>query len=561
MLQMLSVRLSNYLAVRKTFWLQLVVVIVGSHGVFVLAETLLDQLAGHPGLHLSSFSIDIPLLIGLGLVYLSGLLARRKRTAWVAALVFYTFMLGFYAANLQTLAQHHEYLGLTSKFGLPLVIIGLLSLFHRNFTVKSDIQSFRYSLRTSIIVLAVALVYGTVGYALMDQHDFHQEITINEALHRTVDQFGLTTDPHVMPHTRRAHAFVDSLSVVSIAAVSYAVISLFQPIRWRYTHRRDDYGLANDLIRTHAATSEEFFKLWPLDKHYIFNDEHTGGVVYHVSRGIALAIGDPIGTKRAASAALRQFEDMCYGNDWSPVFVHTEPRWSGFYEQSGYKLQKIGEEAIIDVSNFQNSTAKIKYFRQVQNKFTRAGYTIDIVQPPHNKAIIERLRIISDDWLKLPGREERGLVMGYFSEDYLQQCTLVLARDAAATIQGFLNQLPMLGPEATYDMLRHSQGSLGNCNDFLLLGLIKYLQGQGVERLNLGLCPLKGLDDLEEKSVISRALEFVYSNGDRFYSFSGLTKFKAKYEPEWSERYVAYKGGVSNFVKAMSALTRAMRVK
>jgi lysylphosphatidylglycerol synthetase-like protein (DUF2156 family) len=53
----------------------------------------------------------------------------------------------------------------------------------------------------------------------------------------------------------------------------------------------------------------------------------------------------------------------------------------------------------------------------------------------------------------------------------------------------------------------------------------------------------------------------VYSNGDRFYSFSGLHRFKDKYHPDWQDRYIAYPGGVRNFTRILTALNRAMKVK
>lgn len=140
----------------------------------------------------------------------------------------------------------------------------------------------------------------------------------------------------------------------------------------------------------------------------------------------------------------------------------------------------------------------------------------------------------------------------------------MVLRDAAGTIQAFINQIPSYdADEANFDLLRHTHESLGNSNDYLLMCFIRHLQEEGaVKRLNLGLCPLAGLDARDdERSVVDSALRFVYANGDRFYSFSGLHRFKAKYQPEWSSRYVAYRGGIRGFTRTMNALNRAMKVK
>jgi len=550
------------LSVRKEFWLQLVVYLVGIHGLYVVAITLLDQLSAHPGGHLSAIDVDIPLLIGFGFVYLASLLRRRKQMAWAVAVGAYIFMIGFYANQIEGAIDHRDWLQVVSKLGLPLINITLLWLSRRAFTVRSDIQSFRYSLRFIALILLAAFIYGTAGFMLMDKHDFHHEITLGEAAHRTLDQFGLTTDNGLVPHTRRARLFVDSLSVVSVAAVSYAAISLFQPIRARYTHHEDGLSKARELLVAQNGTSEDFFKVWPHDKTYFFDASGSAGLAYRVQGGVALVVGDPFGSRAKAAKLLHGFEDLCYGNDWQPVFVHTEPQWNEFYTRHGYSVQKLGEEAVVDLEHFLRDVHGNKYFRQIRNRFQREDMTAEVLSPPHNKAVVNRLRLISEAWLDRPGRSERGFAMGYFSEEYLQQCPVVVARDAAGTIQAFLNQIPSFDPdEANFDMLRTSNEAPGNVNDFLLMAFIDHLHAEGIKRLNLGLCPLAGLDDLEEKSVISRSLEFVYSNGDRFYSFSGLTRFKAKYEPSWSDRYIVYKGGLRTFVKAMNALPRAMRVK
>ena len=124
-----------------------------------------------------------------------------------------------------------------------------------------------------------------------------------------------------------------------------------------------------------------------------------------------------------------------------------------------------------------------------------------------------------------------------------------------------MNQIPSYDDkEANFDFLRHSSDAPSNSNDFLLMRFASLLLEQGFERLNMGLCPLSGLDDAdEERGVIDNALRFVYANGDRFYSFSGLRRFKAKYEPSWESRYIAYKGGIRGFTRALTALNRTLR--
>lgn len=522
-----------------------------------------------------SFDVIAPtinLLLGLGLLYLSVHIRRRKQTAWiltVGILVVLT-VIGLQRLDLDGrygavgLGHLHVFIQrVVIGLCVPLLLIAGLAVYRDQFTVKSDIRSFALSLRIVVLVFAVTFIYGITGFLLMDKHDFHREIGLGEAIHHTVDQFGLTTSDNLVPYTRRAKLFLDSLSVISTAAVAYALISFFQPIRMRFTDQSAHRDLAHDLLDRYPSSSEDFFKLWPRDKLYFFNATESAGLAYHVYRGVALVVGDPFGDPNGYGELIDRFDELCITNDWSPAFIHTERRYNELYTKHDLSLQKIGEEAILDIAKFRAETSHNKYFRQIRNKFNKQDYTTEILMPPHSEAVIKRLNYVSHEWLQQPGREERGFMMGYYTRKYIDACPVMVLRDSAGTIQGFINQILSFDKEeANFDLLRHTKEALGNSNDFLLMNFIEYLHDKGFKRLNLGLCPLAGLDSRdEERSVVDNALRFVYANGDRFYSFSGLHRFKAKYDPHWDGRYIAYHGGIGNFTRTLNALNRAMRVR
>jgi phosphatidylglycerol lysyltransferase len=366
-----------------------------------------------------------------------------------------------------------------------------------------------------------------------------------------------------VPYTERARAFVDSLSVISIGALVYALISLFQPLKARFYNQSHNRELVRYLLETYGGSSEEFFKLWPQDKIYFIGENQNAALALKVHRGVALVAGDPVGNQHSYTSLVEGFLRQCDDNDWSAAFIHTEPKYCGFYERHNFTVQKIGEEAVVNLEAFRSSVAGNKYFRNIRNKFEKLGYSIETLQPPHKAALIDRLGIVSAEWRRRPGRDERGFMMGYFTPDYLNQCPVMVARDAAGTIQAFINQIPTYDPaEANFDLLQHTEASPTNINDYLLMNFIDYVFEQGFSRLNIGLCPLVGLDKTDENnSLIDSALRLAYSKGDRIYSFSGLEKFKTKYEPVWSPRFIAYRGGIRGFTRTLNALNQAMKVK
>jgi lysylphosphatidylglycerol synthetase-like protein (DUF2156 family) len=267
-------------------------------GLLVIIVTLVQQLV-MKDLRSSIYQIELTLFIGITFVYLSNLLWRRKQMAWVVTLIVYAFYIGVNLNNLATLSHRHfhhlHYFLIIKSFVIPvLAVIGLI--YSRNvYKVKSDTRSFGVSLRIIFIVLLIALFYGVTGFLLMDKADFHHEIDVAEALHRTIDQFGFTTNSHIIPYTKRARLFLDSLNFISVAAVVFAFLSLFQPLKARFGDQTKNREIAESILADHHGNSEDFFKVWPHDKNYFFNQTFNAGLAYAVRHGVALVAGDPFG--------------------------------------------------------------------------------------------------------------------------------------------------------------------------------------------------------------------------------------------------------------------------
>lgn len=563
--------ISRQFKITKDFGPNFISLIVLLNGVFIIAFSLIDQLADNHRLYvrLNDVSLDITLILGLSLIYLGSVLRRRKKTALIATVIAYSI---YFVINIETLmlhhSRHHHSLNAVifiRDFIFPAAVVGLLYINRKKYVVRSDGSGFLAALRLSLIIIVVSFVYGTIGFYILAKDDFHQQLSLPASMHYTVDQIGLTTNHPIHAYTRQAKLFQDSLTFISIVAVTYIVLSFFQPLKSRFAdHTLDRDRIREQIISQHDATSEDFFKLWPHDKQYFFDSTGESGLAYHVYRGIAVILGGPTGKQARFKQLLSEFQYVCYGNDWKPAILHCEDKHRDIFEELGYIMQMLGQEAILDLEEFNNKTVKNKYFRNVVNRFNKKGYSYQVLTPPHSSLIMNQLRNISDEWLSTGSRSERGFAMGYFTASYLNQCSVLVAKDEQGEIQAFLNLIPEKYDyvEATYDLLRYSKGSLGNVNDFLLISLIAYLSEQGYTRLNLGLCPLAGIDESEQKNsrIIDSVMGFAYANGDRIYSFSGLYRFKNKYGPKWSNRYLAYQGGIRGFSRSINAVVQIMRI-
>ena len=58
------------------------------------------------------------------------------------------------------------------------------------------------------------------------------------------------------------------------------------------------------------------------------------------------------------------------------------------------------------------------------------------------------------------------------------------------------------------------------------------------------MAPLSGIHHTAYNPFWNEFANLIYSHGERFYHFQGLRKFKEKFNPVWSPRYLICPGGM-----------------
>ncbi|MCL5112988.1 MAG: phosphatidylglycerol lysyltransferase domain-containing protein [Patescibacteria group bacterium] len=550
----------------NNFEVRLISLFVLFNGIYLVGSTLIRQLiANHRFADITYFSNDLNLIVALSLIYLASLLARRKKSAFYFSIVAYTI---YFLSNIENYLNlsslKHIGIGLfLRELLIPVIILLLLLLNRPKFVVKSDIQSFKTAVQLSLLLIVIVGIFGTAGFIVLGKSGFHRNLSILTAVHYTFDQVNLTTNKPLHVYSPKAQLFTESLRIISVFSLIYVFLLFFKPIKDKYSSRTNLERFRNLLYSQEDSRSEDFFKIWPEDKNYFFDQTRTSGLGYRVNHRNALVLGGPTGKRAKFRQLLVEFNDFCKSNDWTWAVIHTEHKYFDIYESLGFKKQLIGKEAIVDLDNFIKNQKEDKYFRNILNRFNSRGYSYSLIKPPHETTVLLRLKQISDQWLRTKGHVERGFAMGWFNFKYINLCDLIVAKDNQGIIQGFVNIIPAPydKTEATYDLMRSTKEAAGNVNDFLVLSLINELKHQGYKRLNMGLCPLVGVNDekTSDSQLINGLLKLAYANGNHFYSFNGLYRFKNKYYPKWRSRYILYRGGITQFSKINRSLMLIMR--
>src|SRR6185295_14110861 len=179
----------------------------------------------------------------------------------------------------------------------------------------------------------------------LDRSDFGIEFHMNQAWSATLREYFLAGDPTLVPRTRHARWFLDSLRVMGLGAAAFAIFSLYRPLAFRMRTLPHERAIATALLAEHGRSSLDWFKLWP-DKSYWFGPGHRSFIAYRAAWGVAIALGDPVGPAAELEVCVRGFAAFCADNGWRIAFHQALPDLLPMYRGLGLQVLKIGEEPL-----------------------------------------------------------------------------------------------------------------------------------------------------------------------------------------------------------------------
>lgn len=465
-------------------------------------------------------------LAGFALMLLAAGIWRGKRTAWMVTL-----------AVLAVSSVGHIIKGFDfEEASLAAILMLGLVLFRGRFQARSDAPTIERGLRTLGLAMAFTLVYGTVGFYLLDKH-FSIQFNLLQAAGQTLRMFTQFTDPGLIATTRFGRYFSFSVYLIGAVTGGYALLTLLAPVLLRRPAERSEWDRATEIIRQHGRTVLARFCLFE-DKHFFFS---PGGsvIAYAYSNRTAVVLGDPIGPRDDALAAVTAFQDFCFRNDWQAAFYQTLPDYLEAYRSAGLKALKIGEEALVDLPSFSLKGSEMKPIRNSVSKLERLGYRCQLSQPPHDSLLLDRLQQISDEWLE--GRKEMEYSLGWFERGYLNTTPILSVQEAQGQVVAFANLVDEYqNREVAVDLMRHQHELPAGTMDYLFASLLQTAQQMGYQRFNLGLSGLAGVGETSSDPAIEQALHYFYTHANTAYNFRGLHSFKEKFAPAWSPRYLIY---------------------
>lgn len=502
-------------------------------------------------LHQSHAGKTFTLLAGFLLLILSMRLLRRQHLAWVVALIISIALTGLYIVR-----DYDDIGALISGTNIAILLI-----YRGRFRVRSDIPTMRRGVTVLIASFSVTYLFGVLSLWLADKRHFGHELSISSSLRTARDIYFGFGDGGLDARTVRGEWILDSMHLLGVLSIIVSALAILQPIVWRHRVQRAETERARRIIEQYGRSSLDRFKYWP-DKFQFFGAGGKGCVSFGLSGHVAVVLGDPTASDETAfGETLDDFLDFCDLNGWEPAFHQVPPTNLDAYKARGFTSLIIGQEAVVPLDTFTLSGKSNHSLRSTLNRAQREGRHVDFVEPPLPDELLAELKDVSDEWLTLDGRRERGFTLGQFDSGYVRSSPVLVLREAEGKAEAFINLIPDGAPgEVTFDLMRHRVDAPNGSMDLLMLALIDYGRDHGFTKLSLGMVPFVAPESGESMATADRAIAQLGKPMSRFFASESLFAYKQKFHPVWEPRYLVVRS-VAQLPRVALALTRLSEIE
>ncbi|MBE7175047.1 MAG: lysylphosphatidylglycerol synthetase family protein [Mucilaginibacter polytrichastri] len=488
------------------------------------------------------------LLMGILLIITSAFLLRGFRAAWYAAITLCVFSL---VGHLVKAFDYEEAI-------MALIVFASLAATRDQYHIRSDRRWQSFGIGTALWIFVAVTIYGIVGFYFLDRRHFNIDFTLTQSVIATFDNFTLLNYEDLTPLTPFGHLFLYSINLCGVLAIALIVYASIRPYVITQEPDTEEAEQARQILGEYGSSSVDYFKTYA-DKLFFFSDYHSAFVAYRPSGGFAIVLEEPVCAPDTAvkKDVLEEFEAFCDENGLKPAYYRVDEMSLKFYDYLGKKSILIGQEGIVDLEAFTLQGKSRASMRNTINSMAKKGFVTRIYEAPVKDGLLQKLQLVSDDWLKSTGRQEMVFSQGMFIWNELKNQTIITLENTDEKVLAFLNIIPDYAKsEATYDLIRKTSDAPGGNMDMLLIELINYCKNRNFRYLNLGLAPLSGIEqgrDLPEKTI-----KFAYEKFQQFRHYKGLRDFKEKFDPTWRNKYLIYENHYDLFQLPL-ALNRVMK--
>ena len=275
------------------------------------------------------------------------------------------------------------------------------------------------------------------------------------------------------------------------------------------------------------------------DKRFLFSASGRSFLMFGVRGRSWIAMGPPVGRREERTELFWRFRELADAHAARPCFYALGPDELPDLVDLGFSIQKIGESAAVPLASFSLEGRRRGNLRRSWRKTGEEGATFEVLGADRVCGEMDGLRDVSEAWLAHHAGDEKSFSLGHFAAAYVAEFPVAVAR-----VEGRIVAFATLWTTAqksafSIDLMRFADDAPKDVMDFLFVELIAWGASQGYQAFDFGMAPLAGLEDRPLAPIMSRVGRLFFERGEDLYNFQGVRRFKDKYDPLWSPRYIA----------------------
>jgi lysyl-tRNA synthetase class 2 len=433
--------------------------------------------------------------LGLGAIWLSRGLARRKRRAWLLAV---------FVVSASAVA--HLVKGLDVEEALVHVAL-LVALFRarEQFVAPGDPATIRPLAQVGLALVVVGALLGVEAW--------------------DTDMYSLRVE--------RGLALL-------VGALAFRALWLWLRPLPIAPPGDEERARAAELVNSHGDDSLSYFAL-RRDKNYFFSPSGRSFLAYRVLGGTALVAGDPIGAAAERRELVGEFVRVSHAKGWRVAIAGASNEALADYAALRFKSMYLGDEAVIRPGEFSLEGRAIRKVRQSVSRLEKAGYAVRLLSTADaDEALRRELRQVSCEWRG--NWPERGFTMAMDALFAYPDTVLAVAVGPDGTVGGFLQLVPSPASEGySLASMRRRHATPNGLMEFLITETIAWARANAVSELSLNFAVFADFlrADVDAPRAI-RALRWLLLKGDRLFQLERLHSFNRKFFPSWRRRYFCF---------------------
>jgi lysyl-tRNA synthetase class 2 len=493
------------------------------------------RIDGYLPIFINSTAFATAVFTGLALIILARGLTRKKRRARNLAII-------ILAINLASELFRFHYHPIQQVSAVGLIV--LLIVFRKQFYAISDPTTKFAPLRAFVYSSLVMLVFGLVIIYFRHGDQIVGDSSFGNVFLTVIEGMVGVTGPIEFASERISDTVGVALAAFGVFTLIVPLWLFVRPIKPEPKMTEEELQLVKTLVMRDEDQDSLGYFATRRDKSIIWSDNKKAGIAYRVQNGVMLASGDPFGEYSLWGETIEKFLAYASLHAWTPAVMGASDLGGEVWvEKANMLAVDIGDEAIINVSDFTLEGRPMGNVRHMVNRVTKAGYsTYSSRFGDLTPQVQEQIRALTKRWRY--GTAERGfsMAMDRFGEE-IDSDALITVAQIAGEVKGILYFVPWGKNKISLDRMQRERGVDSGLNELMIAQTVAYARENGMTHISLNFAAFRSLFERADKisaGPITRTTRNLIRFASNWFRIESLYRFNAKFQPEWRTRYVLY---------------------